>query len=395
MVLYHITSTCNLDSIKKHGLLSLKELEKKGLKYSSSSNNLSKNLDKGKNTQDYIKLTSNLDSKQIYILKKRIKDRAEDVFIIKIDDKVLEKKGTLYSNMNSTANKAKINSKSSTFYNSNSTEKEVLIKKKIEPSFLLNIDIRNDSNDITEDEYTDVASGLEASNSYIENEEPTHSRIYLNGLHSRIIHDQGHYEGEWKDSKRNGEGTQTWNNGNKYSGTWHDDKMNGDGTFSWLSGAKFIGSFLNDSFCDGKLKFASGGFYVGDFKSWNIAGKGRYTYSDGTRYEGGFLNREFHGSGGILYQGKDAFKVEYYQGELRLKQKITAITKAKKPVTKKKYLPKRKNSDSHIDRLIAQTNNKSTSGLSDIVIAIVLFYIIYTIIYKYVMNNYFSTYYSY
>ena len=83
-MLYHITSTSNLDSIKKHGLLSLKELEKKGLKYSSSSNNLSKNLDKGKNTQDYIKLTSNLDSNQIYILKKRIKDRGEDVFIIKI-----------------------------------------------------------------------------------------------------------------------------------------------------------------------------------------------------------------------------------------------------------------------------------------------------------------------
>ena len=229
MVLYHITSTSNLDSIKKHGLLSLKELENKGLRYSSSSNNLSKNLDKAKNTQDYIKLTSNLDSKQIYILKKRIKDRAEDVFIIKIDDKVLEKKGTLYSDMNSVSNKAKINSKSSTFYNSNSKEKEVLIKKRIEPSFLLNIDIRNDINDITEDEYTDVASVLEASHSYIENEEPTPSRIYLNGLHGRKIHDNGHYEGEWKDSKRNGEGTQTWNNGNKYSGRWHDDKMNGKG----------------------------------------------------------------------------------------------------------------------------------------------------------------------
>lgn len=378
MVLYHITSTSNLDSIKKHGLLSLKELEKKGLKYSSSSNNLSKNLDKGKNTQDYIKLTSNLDSNQIYILKKRIKDRGEDVFIIKIDDKVLEKKGTLYSDMNSTANKAKINSKSSTFYNSNSTEKEVLIKKRIESSFLLNIDTRKDSNDITEDEYTDVTNHLKASHSYIEKEEPTPSRIYLNGLHGRIVHDEGHYEGEWKDSNRNGEGTQTWNNGNKYSGRWHDDKMNGDGTFYWPSGKKFIGSFLNDSLCDGKLIFPSGAFYEGDFKSWYIGGKGRFTYSDGsTRYEGGFLKGEFHGSGGILYQGKDVFKVEYYQGEQRLKQKQTAITKAKK-----KYVPKKKTSDRHIDRLIAQTNNKSTANSMDYLVAIVLFYILFLLYFK-------------
>jgi len=37
------------------------------------------------------------------------------------------------------------------------------------------------------------------------------------------------YEGEWRDGKRNGKGTNTWPDGNKYEGDWKDDKVEGKG----------------------------------------------------------------------------------------------------------------------------------------------------------------------
>lgn len=379
MNLYHVTSINNLDSIKEHGLLSLKELEKRGLKYSSGSNNLSKKLDKRKNIHDYIKLTSNPDAEQIYILKERITNREEVVFVIKIDDKVLKKEGTLYSDINSADNKAKINSKSSTFYNSNSKEKEVLIRNKIEASFLLNIDTQIHINDATEDEYSDVKNSIETLDPEIANEAPTSSRICLNGFHNKMIHDSGFYEGEWSDSKRHGMGTQTWNEGSEYRGTWLNDEMNGQGIFSWKSGITFEGNFLNGRFADGKLLFLTGDFYKGSFKSYYNGGKGIFTFSNGDRYEGGFKNTKKHGRG-MLYEGSDIFKVKYDHGELVLKQNQKAVVK-KKTVAKKKTYARKKNSDSHIDRLIAQTNNKSTDNSMDYLVAIVLFYILFSLVF--------------
>jgi hypothetical protein len=39
------------------------------------------------------------------------------------------------------------------------------------------------------------------------------------------------YEGEWRDGKRHGEGTNEWAEGQAYHGMWRDDKMHGVGTF--------------------------------------------------------------------------------------------------------------------------------------------------------------------
>jgi len=51
------------------------------------------------------------------------------------------------------------------------------------------------------------------------------------------------YVGEYKDGKRNGQGTITWSDGNKYEGEWKDGEYHGQGTFSFDDGEEYVGIF--------------------------------------------------------------------------------------------------------------------------------------------------------
>lgn len=54
------------------------------------------------------------------------------------------------------------------------------------------------------------------------------------------------YWGDWKDNKRNGNGSFAWENGTKYEGEWKDDKRNGEGTMFMSNGNQFSGTWKND-----------------------------------------------------------------------------------------------------------------------------------------------------
>ena len=86
----------------------------------------------------------------------------------------------------------------------------------------------------------------------------------LNGYHTETYSD-GKYEGDFKDGKRHGQGTYTWNDGDKYTGEWKDGKLNGYGTYTWKDGGKYEGYFVN-----GKLH-GNGTMYYNN-----------YTYQKGT-----------------------------------------------------------------------------------------------------------------
>ena len=63
--------------------------------------------------------------------------------------------------------------------------------------------------------------------------------------------DGGKYIGEWKDGKRNGQGTFTYPDGNKYVGEFKDDKKNGQGSYTFSDGRITEGIWQ-----DGKFKYA-------------------------------------------------------------------------------------------------------------------------------------------
>jgi len=52
------------------------------------------------------------------------------------------------------------------------------------------------------------------------------------------------YLGEWRDGRKNGQGTYTYkSNGQKYEGEWIDDKASGLGTFTYSDGIKYVGEW--------------------------------------------------------------------------------------------------------------------------------------------------------
>ena len=66
------------------------------------------------------------------------------------------------------------------------------------------------------------------------------------------------YVGEWKDGKKNGQGTNTFPNGNKYEGEWKDGKQHGQGTYTQTDGGKYEGEWKDDKRWNGTQKLKSG-----------------------------------------------------------------------------------------------------------------------------------------
>jgi hypothetical protein len=54
------------------------------------------------------------------------------------------------------------------------------------------------------------------------------------------------YVGQYKDSKRSGQGTFTFADGNKYEGEWRNDKRNGQGTETFADGDKYMGEYKDN-----------------------------------------------------------------------------------------------------------------------------------------------------
>jgi hypothetical protein len=109
------------------------------------------------------------------------------------------------------------------------------------------------------------------------------------------------YVGEFRDGKRNGQGTYTWVNGTKYVGEWKDNKRhgqgttifaNGQGTWSFPFGYKYTGEYKDDKqHGQGTFIWTDKTKFVGGWKDGKIHGQGTYTYTDGiTKYVGEFID---------------------------------------------------------------------------------------------------------
>jgi hypothetical protein len=112
-------------------------------------------------------------------------------------------------------------------------------------------------------------------------------------------------------------GRYTFQNGEVYSGNWKNGKREGQGTHSFPNGGNYIGEFRQDAWNGkGTLAQADGTLYEGTFVDGYLHGQGLSVQVDGTRYVGDFKEGRYSGWGNLSYPS-GAFYVGQFRGGLR------------------------------------------------------------------------------
>lgn len=89
-----------------------------------------------------------------------------------------------------------------------------------------------------------------------------------NGFGKWVYTDKTTYEGEWIQTKKQGQGIETWPNGYIYQGEFNNSVWSGQGV----------------------LTFPDGSTYEGEWANGFMNGKGKFTWSDGTEKKGIWIN---------------------------------------------------------------------------------------------------------
>jgi hypothetical protein len=128
--------------------------------------------------------------------------------------------------------------------------------------------------------------------------------IGIGGKKVIIYHPNGNkkYEGEFKNDRKNGKGTLTYESGSIYEGEFVDDQRTGKGVLYYANGNRYEGDFVDDQIVGkGVLYYASGNKYEGEWKNGKPDGKGVLYYANGNTYEGDFVDGKPYGKGTSYY----------------------------------------------------------------------------------------------
>ena len=97
-----------------------------------------------------------------------------------------------------------------------------------------------------------------------------------NGPGTETYEDGSSYVGVFKDGERNGQGTYNYSDGDKYEGEWKEGKYHGQGTYTFKDGSKYVGEWKDDKYHGQGIWFGKGVWkgqkYVGEYKygkEWN------------------------------------------------------------------------------------------------------------------------------
>jgi hypothetical protein len=134
--LYHFTHQKNIESIKKHGLMSWSRLHKLNIDHLSVANGLSRHLDEAKGLENYIRFSDHQKHPMLHSVIKRGLIHWDDVAWIRIPKRAIYWPSALFSDTNATSNYALISDGYDLFLESDDLQAEVMIKAKILPKWL-------------------------------------------------------------------------------------------------------------------------------------------------------------------------------------------------------------------------------------------------------------------
>ncbi len=143
-----------------------------------------------------------------------------------------------------------------------------------------------------------------------------------NGQGTETYNDGDKYVGEFKDGKRHGQGTFTWSDGDKYIGKWKDGKYHGEGkqTSYNIDGSidqHYVGEYENgEKHGHGFMVFTNEGTYLGGWKDGKRNGKGTYTYpNDEYEYVGEFKDSTMNGQGVLTFSTGTKYVGDWKEGK--------------------------------------------------------------------------------
>ncbi|SVE39460.1 uncharacterized protein METZ01_LOCUS492314, partial [marine metagenome] len=163
--------------------------------------------------------------------------------------------------------------------------------------------------------------------------------------------DGGRYVGEWKNGRRDGQGSYHYTErlgrfGATYVGEWKNGRRNGQGNYYWplqwestlnayTDGGRYVGEWKDGKFHgQGTLIWANGDKYEGEWKDGGFHGQGTLTYSYpccGQKYGGEWKDGKFHGQGTFTWsdgyirvQGQSVDKGEFKYGRFTCGKLITS-----------------------------------------------------------------------
>tara|TARA_Y100000389_G_scaffold199484_1_gene237947 strand:+ start:354 stop:1079 length:726 start_codon:yes stop_codon:yes gene_type:complete len=76
------------------------------------------------------------------------------------------------------------------------------------------------------------------------------------------------YKGQWKDGMKHGQGIMVFKNGDEYEGQWKYNLPNGQGTMLFKNGHRYEGQW-KDGKLDGKVEYTTGGLNEPVIMEWN------------------------------------------------------------------------------------------------------------------------------
>lgn len=180
--------------------------------------------------------------------------------------------------------------------------------------------------------------------------------------HEELDETTAYYEGQFKFSMRNGEGTlhspdtgskfigqfqcdvfhgvgsQTWPDGSRYEGEWHHGQKHGHGEYMCADGLMYSGQWdQGKRHGTGMQEYGNGDKYDGWFFNGMCSGLGRYTFADGAIYEGAWANGRYDGLG-MLYGADGSRERQWHSGGLLMKREVMAPAEAPKVNTRRQVI---------------------------------------------------------